>query len=410
MRTCAGCKSPLARSEYSKNQWAKGSGASKCKACASGPERAAADTQTAVNGGAGQTASSTSASAGNSSGGAAAAAAAPKQVCASCGTAGDSLKLCTGCRNVYYCGRDCQLAHRKAHKKQCKEMEQERLVERLAESLPFGVQPEPEARLRGPAKVGNRQPSSTPSKFLDLDLLPLDLWKRGVTLVGKGDMEEAAWNFLLGLYMDFSLDGNPMTPVIKAVGGCNANDPVAMALSITTWQSQNRYNFTRERHLGFVENTCKRLESTASADASATSPAISSIDEVNRNALAVGAAKLFYARILSRHYIVRNPFDAHNRAFKAAHQKSADIINTAKTNIDPDRWLTLQYELGYSSFDTANLRKAKQWLSMVIKSLKKEQRERGAVLNDHWLDTRASAEQKLKMVPMMEQAKRSGML
>ena len=388
MRECAGCNNPLARSEYSKNQWVKGSGVSKCKACVSGE--------------AGQTASA--------SAGATAAAAPKQQVCANCGTTGDGLKLCTGCRHVYYCGRDCQLAHRKVHKKQCKAMEQERLVERLAESLPFGVQPKPEARLRGPAKVGNQQPSSTPSKFLDLDLLPLDLWKRGVSMIGEGDMKEAAWNFLLGLYMDFSLDGNPMTPVIKAIDGCDDNDPVAMALSITTWQSQNRYHFTRERHLGFVEETCKRLESTASADASATSPAISSIDEVNRNALAVGAAKLFHARILARHYMVRNPFDAHNRAFKAAYQKSADIINTAKTNIDPDRWLTLQYELGYSSFDTANLRKAKQWLTTVIKSLKKEQRERGAILNDHWLDTRASAEQKLQMVPMMEQAKRSGML
>ena len=195
MRNCAGCNNPLSRGDYSKNQWAKGSGVSKCKACVSVSEPA----------------SSTSASTGNSSGAAASAAAAPKQqVCANCNKASDDLKMCTGCRHVYYCGRDCQLAHRKVHKKQCKEMEQERLVERLAESLPFGVQPEPEARLRGPAKVENQQPSSTPSKFLDLDLLPSELWKRGVTLVGEGDMKEAAWNFLLGLFMDFGLDGNPI--------------------------------------------------------------------------------------------------------------------------------------------------------------------------------------------------------
>lgn len=36
MRNCAGCSNPLARSEYSRNQWAKGSGISKCKACISG--------------------------------------------------------------------------------------------------------------------------------------------------------------------------------------------------------------------------------------------------------------------------------------------------------------------------------------------------------------------------------------
>jgi hypothetical protein len=286
----------------------------------------------------------------------------------------------------------------------------ERLMLRMTESLPRGVMPEPEAHLRGPAAVGNRQPSSTPSKFLDLDLVPFDLWQRGVALVNEGDMDEAAWNFLLGLFMDFGLDGNQMTPVIKAIAGCDENDPVAMALSITTWQSQNRHRLTKERHLGFIEDVRKRLESDASSGASATSTAISSIDQVKRNAFAVGAAKLFHARILARYHCCTNPFDAHNRTFKAAYQKSADIINTARTNFDPDRWLTLQYELGYSSLDTGNIRKAKQWLQMVVKSLKKEQTESGAVLNGHWLDTRASAEQKLQMVPMMEQAKRMGMM
>ena len=66
------------------------------------------------------------------------------------------------------------------------------MVERLAESLPFGVQPEPEARFRGPTKIGNQQQSSTPSKFLDLDLLPSERWEQGVTLVGEGDTKEAA--------------------------------------------------------------------------------------------------------------------------------------------------------------------------------------------------------------------------
>ena len=405
MRDCAGCNNPLARSEYSKNQWAKGSGISKCKTCVSGSEAATGD----VAGGA---AAATSGGRGGqtATNGSRTGTAAPKPACANCNKSDGDLKLCTGCRHVHYCGRDCQLAHRKAHKKRCKELEMECLMQRMTESLPHGVLPEPEAHLRGAAAVGNRQPSSTPSKFLDLDLVPFDLWRRGVALVNEGDMDGAAWNFLLGLFMDFGLDGNQMTPAINAIAGCDENDPVAMALSITTWQSQNRHRLTKERHLGFIEDVCKRLESDASSGASATSTAMSSIDQVNRNAFAVGAAKLFHARILARYHYCTNPFDAHNRTFKAAHQKSADIINTAKTNFDPDRWLTLQYELGYSSFDTGNIRKAKQWLQMVVKSLKKEQTERGAVLSGHWLDTRASAEQKLQMVPMMEQAKRMGRL
>ena len=46
-------------------------------------------------------------------------------VCAACGKRDASLKICTGCRLVRYCGRDCQVSHRKAHKNVCR-MEQQR--------------------------------------------------------------------------------------------------------------------------------------------------------------------------------------------------------------------------------------------------------------------------------------------
>jgi len=115
MRDCAGCHNPLARSEYSKNQWAKGSGISKCKTCVSGSEASTGDIGGAGSVGGGQTAASASAEQPQGS--------APTPVCANCNKSGDDLKLCTGCRYVHYCGRDCQLAHRKAHKKRCKEME-----------------------------------------------------------------------------------------------------------------------------------------------------------------------------------------------------------------------------------------------------------------------------------------------
>ena len=44
-------------------------------------------------------------------------------LCANCGkgeeSAGD-LKVCTACKMVKYCNRDCQIAHRPQHKKECK--------------------------------------------------------------------------------------------------------------------------------------------------------------------------------------------------------------------------------------------------------------------------------------------------
>ena len=45
-----------------------------------------------------------------------------KKECSSCGRGGDDLKICTGCRHVYYCNKECQIAHRTAHKKECKEL------------------------------------------------------------------------------------------------------------------------------------------------------------------------------------------------------------------------------------------------------------------------------------------------
>ena len=43
--------------------------------------------------------------------------------CANCGKGEESsgeLKLCTACKMVKYCSRDCQKAHRSQHKKECR--------------------------------------------------------------------------------------------------------------------------------------------------------------------------------------------------------------------------------------------------------------------------------------------------
>ena len=40
--------------------------------------------------------------------------------CAACGKAGDELKMCTACKMVKYCNRDCQKTHWSMHKAECK--------------------------------------------------------------------------------------------------------------------------------------------------------------------------------------------------------------------------------------------------------------------------------------------------
>ena len=44
------------------------------------------------------------------------------EVCAACGSAGDSIKTCISCKQVKYCNRECQISHWPKHKKLCKQL------------------------------------------------------------------------------------------------------------------------------------------------------------------------------------------------------------------------------------------------------------------------------------------------
>mmetsp|Transcript_29280 Transcript_29280/g.70670 ORF Transcript_29280/g.70670 Transcript_29280/m.70670 type:complete len:297 (+) Transcript_29280:243-1133(+) len=56
--------------------------------------------------------------------------------CAACGIGGRGLKICNGCNEVKYCGRECQLKHRPVHKSACKKRAAERLDEKLFKDPP----------------------------------------------------------------------------------------------------------------------------------------------------------------------------------------------------------------------------------------------------------------------------------
>ena len=49
----------------------------------------------------------------------------PTKLCSACGKDRDTLKKCTACKCVWYCGKDCQKRHRKEHKKECKRIKKE---------------------------------------------------------------------------------------------------------------------------------------------------------------------------------------------------------------------------------------------------------------------------------------------
>ena len=58
--------------------------------------------------------------------------------CANCGKGdeGCDLKICTACKMVKYCHRDCQIAHRPQHKKACKKRAAELYDEKLFKEPP----------------------------------------------------------------------------------------------------------------------------------------------------------------------------------------------------------------------------------------------------------------------------------
>ena len=49
----------------------------------------------------------------------------PTKLCSACGTKSDAVKLCNGCKCVWYCDKNCQNKHRREHKKECKLIEKE---------------------------------------------------------------------------------------------------------------------------------------------------------------------------------------------------------------------------------------------------------------------------------------------
>ena len=112
--------------------------------------------------------------------------------CHHCGEITDNPLRCSACKAVFYCGRDCQLsAWKGGHKKECKQLKSERRKKESTANQEFNIE---QSRV-------NLLP-------LDANLDPNGLWKDGVQLSNKGEFEEAAWKFLLALFMNAALDAN----------------------------------------------------------------------------------------------------------------------------------------------------------------------------------------------------------
>ena len=61
-----------------------------------------------------------------------------KLLCSACGEKSDTLKKCTACLCVWYCGKDCQNRHWKEHKKECKPIK--KALAKRGEELDLGTE------------------------------------------------------------------------------------------------------------------------------------------------------------------------------------------------------------------------------------------------------------------------------
>ncbi|KAL7530720.1 hypothetical protein ACHAWF_003486 [Thalassiosira exigua] len=297
--------------------------------------------------------------------------------CHHCGKTAASPQRCGACRAVFYCSKGCQVqAWKGGHKKECKKLKADRK--------------EKKAAAREEANERDHRSGLPP---LDANLNPKKLWDEGVELSKSGNYEDAVWNFALALFMSAALDANDKQPVKDAVENCSEDDALAMALSVICAPRGNILRRSNE-----VYKKAIRMNITAVNIEMGESTA-----DVDRNVFGVGMCLIMHARMLGRSYSMDTLAKANSRTHRDAFDDVARLVRNANTYIDSQRWLTLQFELGYSSMDVGAVNEAEKWLKQFVSSVDETaslRSDRGA--QQHWSDMKASAETRLAQLPLLK--------
>jgi hypothetical protein len=280
------------------------------------------------------------------------------------------------CKSVFYCSKECQSASWKnGHKKQCKTLKAERDNKKAHDKKEYAAR---ESRSKLPP--------------LDVNLDPKSLWKEGIQLSKSGRYEDSAWKFLLALFMDAALDANNMNPVKNAVQGCVKDNPVAMALSPILASPERRFEIYAEMYeQAAMKEPKKPVEMSLS------------LDDVDRNDFALGMSHIMYARKLGILFSCKSAADSRRTETKVAFDDVARIVRCSTAFIDPQRWLTQQFELGYSSMDVGAIYEAEKWLEQftnTLRSMDSLRSSRGAI--QHWTKMKSSAEARLSHLPLLK--------
>jgi tetratricopeptide (TPR) repeat protein len=303
------------------------------------------------------------------------------QECHHCRQLCTNPKICSACKAARYCSKECQKAAWKAgHKQNCKQENEDRRETKKERKL----------HVKKNEAAKNLPP-------LDGKLDPYVLWAKAKKCSQPMD---AVFYFTLALFLDFSLDAQDFAPVCVAVKKCpNADHPLVLALDILPQVSQLRGPST-----SILEHADSNRHKALSSE-HAGNETSETIDDIDRVSFGIGMCHIFQARLMGRVYAVKSDAQSQDPEVHRAFDDIAKLIDTA-ANIfmDYERWLTLQFELGYSNFDIGATDEARRWFDIFIESLNKLEKNNGNKLSKHWKKYRKTARQKAQLIPLIRRS------
>ena len=315
------------------------------------------------------------------------------QECHYCRRLAENPKRCAKCKVALYCSKECQVAGWKSgHKQQCVQAKDYRKDQKK--------QSKKDVKKR--EAVLNLPP-------LDAALDPFKLWAKAKKLSkDKSTALDAVFYFVVALFLDFSLDGQDLTAPRDAVDASPAEHPLTLALAMVT-NIDRRQTLTicsenREKAFRYYEGHI-----TVNCGGAIPSNLCESLDQLDRVQFGVAMCTIFFARMLARCYACTSAQQAQSDAHKKAFADSVGLITEARSYLDDRRWLTFQYELGYSSLDIGAAEQARTWLETFINSLDSLERA-NTKLTKHWKQMRTKARAKLQMIPILRKMQERGVM
>jgi hypothetical protein len=95
---------------------------------------------------------------------------------------------------------------------------------------------------------------------------------------------------------------------------------------------------------------------------------------------------------------------------KKTFEDTCKAMQQSKAWIDPERWLTMQFELGYSTLNVGAVNVSKFWFEKLLRGLAELRKRKGGQLSRHWKATKRIADNNASKSPMLERGLKSGLV